>query len=186
MSKRPYENEMDLAQFGPAMQALPNDRWRRFVIAMCEQGKLSYQAAAMTADPEGWGQNPSAAKQAGHDIAHDERTQAAIREEGQRRLGTGVALATATLLQFIEKDMLAPRDRMMAIKMLLNRSGLPETTEHKVTHAKELSEAEKMDQIVDLAKKLGVDPQTLLGNYKGPSTEGKPAVQLSAPEEWDL
>lgn len=181
MSKRAYENTDDLAQLGPAMQALPNDRWRRFVSAMCEQTKTNYTQAAMLADPETWGKNKSSAELAGHRMAHDDRVQAAIREEGQRRLGAGVAIATATLLQFIEKDMLAPRDRMMAIKMLLNRSGLPETSEHKVTIKKELSETEQLDQIVDLARKAGLDPQTLLGNYN----KTAPLIAITD-NEWTL
>jgi hypothetical protein len=145
------------------MSSLPNDRWRAFVVALCEQPVQNYAKAAATADPEVWGKTPASAKNAGHRLAHDERIQAAILEEGQRRVGAAVAISIQKLVEIADA---APelKDRLKAINMILNRAGLPEVKESRVKTERVLSEGEKIESIIAIAEKLKLDPRALLGN----------------------
>lgn len=164
MTGRPQGPLSDDGAIGPAMNALPNDRWREFVIALCEQPVVNYAQAAAKADPEGWGRTAATSKNAGYRLAHDDRVQAAVAEEGKRRMGAAVAVSVAHLIQIAESNVYEPKDRMKAIAMILNRAGLPETKEVKVSTTRVLNEAEKIDSIIRFAEKLGVDPRTLLGD----------------------
>lgn len=180
MPRKPLAVAETEPEYGPAMQALPYPRWRAFVVALCEQPKVNYTQAAMAADPEGWGKNPTSAAQQGMRLAHDERVQAALREEGQRRLGSLVGLATGALRLFIEDPTATKTERMAAIKMVLNRVGMPETTEHKVSVTRVQTEAEKLAEVLQLAEFMGLDPAQLLGKYGVPIPERLNAPPVSA------
>lgn len=83
---------------------------------------------------------------------------------------------------------LAPRDRLHACEMLLNRGGMPAQTEHKV-----MVEHKQPKQILDLASRLaeeiGVDVDKLIGVNRAaaPVLEGEfveVAGQPLSPRSW--
>lgn len=157
----------DFGDLGPAMQALRSDRQRAFVIAMHENAAAGRQSQGRSARDAGYGTDTSsriALNTIGHRLAHDERIQVALLEEGRRRLGALVPLGTSVLGQIIEDPNTPNKDRMKAIGMILNRTGLPETTEHKVISQRVYSEDEKIERALRLAKELGLDGHALLGN----------------------
>lgn len=150
--------------YGPAMRALPNDRVRAFVVACCTPtatGATNYTAAALAA---GYGNGSRAVAQVqGSRLAHDERVQAAMLEEGQRRFGAAIPMATAIILQIMTTST-KNTDRMKAASMIFNRAGMPEKTEHSVTVQRIESREEKIERIIRIARENGLDPKTLLGN----------------------
>src|SRR5260221_274239 len=64
-----------------------------------------------------------------HRLAHDPRVQAAMLEEAQRRLGAALPLATAQLVRVLTGST-KNSEKLKAISMVYNRSGMPEKTEH--------------------------------------------------------
>lgn len=162
----------DEGKFGPAMEALPSDRMRAFVIALLNQGGRNHQRAYITA---GYSGVPGSAviQQSAWKLAHDERIQEAMREEGQRRMGGAGILAVSTLVDILQDDgpNVKPALKAKVAGMILNRTGMHETTEHKVSVKKEMSEADKLAAIEKLAGMLGVDPRTLLGEQYNPQPE---------------
>lgn len=151
----------DEAQLGPAMRALPTDNMRRFVIALLEIGQLNYTKAAALA---GYSQeSPGALQVTASRLAHDTRILAAIHEESDRRLHAGAAMAVSQLLLIADA---APKqsDRLKAIEMILNRTGLHAMSEHKVT-VNDVSNTDDamIARIKEIAAKLGLDQSKLLG-----------------------
>lgn len=168
---------------GPAMQAL-NERQRAFVLAMIETGGNASNADH--ARMAGYVGDGSVLRVTGYRLVHDPGVQAALLEEGAKLMHTGVILATSHLVHLC-KNAREEKDQLKAINMLLNRVGLHEKTEHKLTVRKESSEADMIREIGALAKTLGIDPQKLLGNAKivdGEFTEVKEETpEPAAPEE---
>lgn len=153
------------AELGPAMRALPNDRWRRFVLA-CNQpdthGQVNYTEAASKSgyDTDNRGTLAGIA----HTLAHDDRVQAAMLEESKRRIKAALPIATATLIEILTNVKAKDNDRMKAIGMLMDRGGMPMSTEHNVNVTKVETQAEKIENAIKLCKQLGLDPATVLGN----------------------
>lgn len=145
---------------GRAMRALPNDNQRGFVIALLEHGDGNATRAAITA---GFVGSPATLRVTAHRLMHDDLVQAAMDEEAARRLNSGKIMAVSVLLTLAgtaAKD----SDKLKAIEMLLNRTGMPGQSEHKVI----VSDVSKTDEemiarITYLAKKRGLDPQLLIG-----------------------
>lgn len=166
MSNEPTVSLPDEGVLGPAMRALPTDRMRLFVVAMHELAARGENSMAEAAKAAGYG-TPTTTLNAyqvtGHRLAHDERVQLAMREEGERRLGALVPIGTGILAKMARDDDLKPNIRLKAIGMILNRAGLPEVSEHRVKTERVLSDTEKVDKIIDIANKLGLDPRKLLG-----------------------
>lgn len=153
-------------KLGPAMRALPNDRWRAFVLAMHEIDPRTGQGSGYTEACIKAGfqvTNTNSAQVQGHRLAHDERIIAAFVEEGQRRLGTMLPLSLTRLHEILADPTAERKDILKAIGMVFNRTGLPEQSEHKVVVAREYSDDEKIERIVRLAKALGLDPKAVLG-----------------------
>lgn len=157
--------EVDLGELGPAMQALPTDRMRAFVVRMVENGGranryvTAYLEAGYTvSNPNGRGTQVNAWR-----LAHDSRIVEAIREESHKRLGAAGLAAASYLVSLLDDDSVKPGLKLKAAAMIMNRIGLHETSEHKVTVEKKLSETEKVERAIALASKLGLDPKELLG-----------------------
>lgn len=144
---------------GPAMQRL-NERQRHFVTAMIEYGGTSYSRAARAA-----GYSEATVLHHAHKMAHDESIQAAIKEEAVRRLNTGALMAVKTVLIIMEDPTTEKKDRLKAAEMIMNRTGMHATSEHKVavTH-KDETPSELVKRIESMARGLGLDPKKLLGN----------------------
>lgn len=152
----------DEGKLGPFMKNL-NERRRAFVTGMIAFGGIDGTRAAMAAgfSPD----NPAAAAVTAHRLLHDEDVLNAIHEEAARRLRSGAIMAVQTLLEIANNTSNEARDRLKAVEMLLNRSGLHAVTEHnvKVEHRDTTDEA-MIAKIRMLAKKQGLDPATLLGS----------------------
>lgn len=160
------------AELGPAMRALPNDRWRRFVTAICQvetaTGQINYTQAAQDAGYNSVNRNSLGV--IGHNLAHDDRIQAAIVEEGKRRIKASLGLATAAVIKVLTNPLSKPSEVMKAATILMDRGGMPMSTEHNVNVAKVKDQAEQISDVIALCKELGMDPATVLGNigYKLP------------------
>lgn len=154
----------DVGEWGPAMDALPTDRMRAFVYVYVQQGGRDHRRAYLAAGYKASTENVVGVEC--HKLLHDERIQAAIREESLKRMGGSAMAAASFLAGLLESDdpKVKTRDKMQAASMILNRVGLHETTEHKVTVKKEMNAQDKIDAAIALAKSLNLDPALLLGN----------------------
>ncbi len=121
----------DRAQLGPAMQALPNEKWRRFVVALfsLKPGYGSHVAAARIAGFGTPATKPATMAVVAHEIAHDPRTQAAIAEETQKRIRTSSPAALGALLNLVADQ--NHKDHARAIAAILDRTN-PIETHHNV------------------------------------------------------
>lgn len=152
----------DDGDWGPAMSALNTERQRRFVYAMAQSGGRHPTRCYLEAGYEPTTNN--SANVGAFKLAHDERILAAIREVSHRIMGRAAMAASNLLAQIVEDEDAKVGVRMKAAQMILNRTGLHETTEHVVKVEKKLSNTERIEQAVALAKSLGLDPKQLLGN----------------------
>jgi phage terminase small subunit len=148
-------------KLGPAMRNL-NVKQRAFVIAMMESGGLNHTEAAIRA---GYTTHPGTARVTAHRLAHDDNILAAIQEEANRRMRSGAILAVKVLLEIVDDQGAKHTDRLKAVEMLLNRSGLHAVTEQtiKVEH-RDMTEDAMIRKITVLAEKQGLDPKKLLGS----------------------
>lgn len=144
---------------GPKMQAL-NERQRAFVTACLEIGKLDNTRAAALA---GYTGDARTLGVTGHRLAHTLAVQEAMHEEAGRRLHGAKIMAVSELVNIANSSM-DEKVKLRAIGMILNRTGMHETSEHKVvTRDESKTEAAMIERIEKLAKDLGIDPRTLLG-----------------------
>lgn len=145
---------------GPKMKAL-NKRQRAFVSACLELGTMNNKRAAALA---GYSGDDNTLGVCGHRLAHNPLVQEAMHEEAGRRLGSAKIMAVSQLLVIADQS----RDekvKLKAISMILNRTGMHETSEHKVVTRDESKTDEAMiERINKLAGELGLDPAKLLGN----------------------
>ena len=146
---------------GPAMKRL-NERQRAFVTYMLDFGGRNNTRAALAA---GYGGTSDSVRVHAHRLAHDPNIQAAIKEEGEKRLNSSSIMAVNILLDIADDPGTENKDKLKAVEMILNRTGLHAKTEHKVavTHTDETS-AEMIKRIEVMASGLGIDPKKLLGN----------------------
>jgi phage terminase small subunit len=113
--------KMTDAQWGPAMAALPSDRYRAFVLALYEIPR-GFGAQTKAAKMAGFGTStttPDSWKAIGCKLAHDERILAAIAEEDKRRIRASAPRAIRALEYLIEDPDHKGHER--AIQMVLDR-----------------------------------------------------------------
>lgn len=149
---------IEKTKLGPKMTALP-ERQRAFVVALITQGTRDYTAAAQTAGYKA--DNRNALKVSAHRLAHDEKILAAIKEETERRLQASIGMAAEVLLSIAEDP--THKDRLKAATALLNRGGLHESIEHKITHDVSADAKTLLARFSVLAGTLGVDPVQIMG-----------------------
>lgn len=148
-------------KLGPAMLAL-NERRREFVMALLEQGDMNYAKAYMAA---GYTTEYSSAKSAASRLAHDPAVQAAIAEESRSRLQAGLLGSVSALVQIAEGGLSASnKDRLTAIRMIMDRGGLPVETISTQRHVVELDDKALIAKVKGLALELGLDATRLLGS----------------------
>lgn len=144
---------------GPKMRAL-NERQRAFVTACLEIGTVDNVKAAALAGYTGDNRTLAVT---GHRLAHTLAIQEAMHEEAGRRLHSAKIMAVSELINIAQT---APqqKDRLKAIGMILNRTGMHELSEHKVTTRDESkTDAAMLERIGVLAAELGVDVSQLVG-----------------------
>lgn len=145
-----------------------NDRQRKFVLALLQQGDDNYTRAAIAAGYTGTKES-NVIYVTAYRLAHDPKIQAAIQEEAKRRLNAGLILATSMLVGHVKSA--DPKVSLKAIEMIMNRGGMHGQSEHKVTVEHTMNEDEMVKSIAMMAQKMGVDPKQLLGEagYKVPA-----------------
>jgi hypothetical protein len=148
--------KMEKGQIGPKMKLL-NDRQRDFVLAMITQGTSNYTAAARTA---GYEDSENIRRQATR-LAHDPKILAAIKEESEKRMQAAVGVAANVLVEIAQNE--THKDQLKAATALLNRGGLHEMTEQRITHDVSSDAKSLLARFAVLAGALGVDPARILG-----------------------
>lgn len=154
----PYAPVHDTAGLGKAMRKiLPQQR--AFVMAYVETGGIDATAAARAA---GYGGTPGAQRVAGYRLTHDEKVLAAIKEEADKVVRSGVLLGAKTLVEIAANP--SHKDQLKAATELMNRSGLLLATQHNVNVNVNLTDDREIAaDITAMARKLGLDPRALLG-----------------------
>lgn len=148
----------DLQQYGPAMRAL-DERQRRFVFAMMSE---PFKAASHWAKVAGYSDKSGGAKVRAHYLINNPKIEAAVAEVSRSTMNIiGPVLATQGLIR-IARNVAHPKHHW-ALEKLANRTGLHETTEHKLVVDHMGSAEDVADRIRKAAAILGVDPATLLG-----------------------
>jgi hypothetical protein len=166
-TKRPKGKRRELApleaidaQDGPAMKALPSDRHRAFVRALY-QVKPGHGANVKAAKLAGFGcenSTPQSMATIASRLAHDERVQAAMREEDQKYIRASAPRAISALSRLIEDP--KSKDHARGIAMVLDRVHPAETqhfvkVEHDVTPSA-ANTAQVLERIAELAAKFAV------------------------------
>ena len=148
-------------ELGPAMRALPNERWRNFVRHLVADPK--HGAITRAARAAGWGKSNTKAqtlsKQAWA-MSRDERVIAAIAEESRKVIRVGHPEAVAALFSVIRDPQ--HRDRMRAVAAVLDRCD-PVVTRHSVdvTHRHEDPDRAALEELKAL-RQLGATRDKLL------------------------
>jgi len=161
----------DEGRLGPAMRLL-TDRQRRFVYAMCRPGPGGDLNHTEAAEIAGYIGDRATLQTTGSRLYHDEKVRAGMLEVGFAKMGGAVPMAVSMLIQ-IATTSLKETNRMKAAGMILNRAGLPEVSKHEVKVTRELTQEEKIEKAIRLAKALGLDPRQMLGNI---------GIQLPSPD----
>jgi hypothetical protein len=150
-------------ELGPAMLALPNDRWRKFARALASgpqgHGKLvrAYRLSGFHAAPR------NAAREA-HTMSRDDRVIAAVAEESKKFLRVGHPEAVSALYGMVRDP--KHRDHARAVAMVLDRTD-PTTQEIHVVKT-DMTGAAMIERIKELAKVLGINAEQLLGANSTP------------------
>lgn len=145
---------IDEASLGPAMQACTVGE-RAFVYGKVHLGLTNPDAGKLAGYSD---RSPHALEVQTSRLAHSERVQAAILEEGQKLMRTEGARSIKVLVQIRDDPAAENKDRIKCATELLNRSGfhaVTETHSHQYSH---MSEGEKDARILALCAELGLSP----------------------------
>lgn len=174
------------AKLGEAMQALPNDKWRRAVIAYIEGGggtlgraDKGYTTALRAAGFRG---TAGSLRVSAHRFFQDARVQAALQEEARRRLVTLLPSA----LRAHEQIMADPshKDRLQAARSVMDRGGLHVVTEEKKTLEITFGPAERARAVM-LARRLNIPLDQLVGVRAAKQIAAQPAQDAEFEEAAD-
>jgi hypothetical protein len=177
-----HTSKEDFGQLGPAMKALPNDKWRAFVRALVTDTK-GYGAITRAARAAGFGKantRPSSLSKQAYDLSRDERIIAAIAEESRKVIRVGHPEAVAALFSIVRDP--AHRDHARAVAMVIDRCD-PVVTKHSVdvTHRHEDPDRIALEELKAL-RQLGAPREKLLEMF-GPNgldrIEALEAVELA-------
>src|SRR5262245_55333734 len=168
MTKPPARRAETWGEMGPAMKALPNDRWRAFVefylLATYEnRNKDNHGAQAAAARAAGFGKpttKPSAMAHMAWRLMRDDRMIAAIAEESRKYLRSIAPEAAKAVLAGIRNPECKDHGRFVA--MALDRAD-PVQTHHtmEVTHRHVDPDVEALEELRAL-RQLGTSQQKLL------------------------
>jgi len=136
---------------------------RAWVMAYLEAGDENASAAARRAGyGQGKGDHAHACKQAGYRNVHDPDVQEAMRELAQERFRIAGYKAVQRLMQIVEDP--THKDHFKAIERVLAQNGMIAALQVEHNHKVTVTESEQVKQVVALARRLGLDPKTLLGS----------------------
>ena len=169
----------DAPEFGPAMQSLPNDKWRRFVCALFdENAPRSSRGGVGHPGPLNWAirQAGFGAKTSGSQsvyaqkLLHDKRMRAAIVEYSKSAVRSITPQAIAAVRDLIANP--KSKHHMHAVNAVLNRTDpLPQPTTNiniDNTVRVEMSGDAMIARVRELALKHGIDPDGLLAGRRTP------------------
>ena len=149
-------DEMD-EEYGPCMRVL-TAKQRQYVLAMLSD---PLSTPAKWAREAGYSNHMDRCKVTGHYNAHNDRIEAAAREEAARHLNTvGPVLAIGVMLK-IARDS-GHKRQLDAAAMLADRSGFHMKTEHRVT-VEHVADDRMLEIARRMAKELGVEEMKLVG-----------------------
>ena len=143
-------------EFGPAMRALPNDRWRKFARALASgpqgHGKLvrAYRSSGFHAAPR------NAAREAHTDVPGDDRVIAAVAEEVEEVPPRWSPRGGLCLVRHGSRSQ-APRSCAGCCHGARSRSIRPRRQIHVVKT--DMTGAAMIERIKELAKVLGIDAE---------------------------
>jgi len=144
-------------QLGPAMRAA-RPLARKFVVALVELGAESYTRAALMTGH--FATKESAQAWSSREMRNP-KVREALREWTQTAMEGDVYLGRRALREIVSDPM--HKDRLKAVDMLFNRNGmLVETVQRHIVEDSR-STREMIIEAVQLARKNGIDPRTLLG-----------------------
>jgi hypothetical protein len=183
----PLPTKTEWGELGPAMRALPNDRWRAFVefylLKTCANGsKNNYGAQANAARKAGFGAPKTTSRAMAHigwRLMRDDRIIAAVAEESRKIVRAGAPEAAKALLNLVRDP--EHRDHARAIAMVMARTD-PEVQQHdlQVTHRIVDPDEEAIEEL-RAARALGATREKLIelfgGNYL-PRLERLEAAEL--------
>ena len=156
-------------QFGPKMRALP-ERMQQFVLALVQQGNRNLADAAKSAGYSGSSRNYLRVQ--GCRLAHDERVKAAIQEEAHRQFDALLPMAIKTVASLMENLEVNPAVRLRAAISILDRAGLNNVTQEKVTRESIGDDPATIQEIRTLAERLGIPLENLLGHRLAAKVQG--------------
>ena len=162
---------IDLKGLGPAVRALPSDRWRAAAVArfMVASGRGGGNTAACRA--AGFASTTSdSMKAVAHRVFHDKRMLAALDELAKEFLRGGVPDAIAVVYEIMGDK--THKDRLKAAMGIINYAH-PAQTAHHVT-VEHVDDRRMVDFAVKLATELGIEAQTLIGRIDNKLIEQEP------------
>lgn len=161
---------------------------RAWVHAFLDAGDENATAAARRAQygKEGTAhQKAQACKQAGYHNIHNPLVQDAIRELAHEKFRVAGYLATAQLMALVKDP--SHKDHFKAIERVLAQNGMVAAVQIEHNHKHTVTEKDQVEMVVKLAKRLGMDPRTLLGSAGVEWVDAEfeevkePLTQLAAP-----
>lgn len=159
-------------EYGPKMKALPNDRWRLFVLGLLQFGERGQTKAYKAAGYKYKEGDDLGARVEASKMAHDPRVLDALHEEAQKALKNLVPMALRVVGDIVDNEDAKDADRLTGIKMVFDRAGLHGVAEQRVVH--ELADdTEMLAEIRMLAQRNGVPLESLLGGRLTKQIEGE-------------
>lgn len=161
--REPTDTSNDAGEYGPKMLQLTKLQ-RRFVEAsFLYPGKNPTEWARKAGYADSGNHAHAGIRVQAHILWHDRRIQEAIREEAEKRLTGLLPLANQVHLEEMLNPQNSGSERLKAVQMLYDRTGLHSHTEQKVTHHHIMDDKEKIARLEALARKLGVPSEKLIG-----------------------
>src|SRR3974390_28779 len=154
-------------EYGPAMRALPSDRWRAFVdfFLLEKPGRGAQTAAARRAGFGTPNTRPVNMARTAYRLMQDERMIAAIAEEARKML-RGAAPEAVKALHNMVRDP-THKDHARAVAMMLDRTDPVVTNQNiSVTHRHVDPVAEEIEELRAL-RQLGTSREKLLELFGG-------------------
>lgn len=146
------------------MAALPNERWRAFVLAFldgCPAGPHKGLGHTHAARKAGFTGNEATMRKTAYMLAHDTRIQEAIQEEARKRLTTCIPIALNAVADIAGRK--GHKDQLAAAKTILDRTGLHETKEQRTTHEYITDDPAMLERIRQLAVQMNMPLEKLIG-----------------------
>jgi hypothetical protein len=159
-----YPPVADAEGMGPAMLKI-SPQQRAWVMAYLDANDENASGAARRSgygkDSATPAQAQEAQKRAGYRNVHSEDVLEAIRELAQEKFRISGFKAVAALMEIVKDP--THKDHFKAIERVLAQNGMVAALQVEHNHKHSLDEAQQIEKVVQLARRLGMDPRTLLG-----------------------